>query len=48
MLQALDPSMMQKLGGMGNIMNMVQEMTKTEGMGDMLKKMMPGNKKGKK
>jgi hypothetical protein len=37
MKNALDPKMMQQLGGMGNIMNMMKEMGKMEGMSDLMK-----------
>jgi len=39
---ALDPAMLKQMGGMGNIMNMVQEMSKNGGMQDMMQKMMGG------
>ena len=37
MQNVVDPKMLQQLGGMGNIMNMMKEMGKMEGLGDMLK-----------
>lgn len=33
----VDPKMAQQLGGMGNIMSMMKEMGKMEGMGEMMK-----------
>ncbi|KAL4495560.1 hypothetical protein ABPG72_020301 [Tetrahymena utriculariae] len=40
---ALDPKMIQGMGGMGNIMNMVKEMSKMEGVGDLMKGLGGGN-----
>ena len=37
MQNVVDPKMLQQLGGMGNIMNMMKEMGKMEGLGDMMK-----------
>ena len=37
MQNVVDPKMLQQLGGMGNIMNMMKEMGKMEGMGDLMK-----------
>lgn len=45
--KALDPKMMQQLGGMGNVMEMMKQMGKMEGLGDMMK-MMGGLGGGKK
>mmetsp|Transcript_7292 Transcript_7292/g.5579 ORF Transcript_7292/g.5579 Transcript_7292/m.5579 type:complete len:138 (+) Transcript_7292:1150-1563(+) len=42
MQKVMDPRIIQQMGGMGNIMNMVQEMGSVEGMQDMMKKMMGG------
>ena len=33
---AMDPKMLQQMGGMGNIMNMVKQMGGMEGMQDMM------------
>jgi len=35
--KALDPKMLNQMGGMGNVMNMMKEMSKMEGFGDMMK-----------
>ena len=37
MQNMVDPKMVQQMGGMGNIMNMMKEMGKMDGMGDMMK-----------
>jgi len=37
MQNVVDPKMLQQMGGMGNIMNMMKEMGKMEGLGDMMK-----------
>lgn len=37
MQKMMDPRMLQQLGGAGNIMNMMKEMSKMEGMGDLMK-----------
>ncbi|KRX09688.1 Signal recognition particle, SRP54 subunit, M-domain [Pseudocohnilembus persalinus] len=39
---AINPQMLQQMGGMGNVMNMVKEMGNMEGIGDMMKGMMGG------
>jgi signal recognition particle subunit SRP54 len=36
MAKAIDPKLMQQMGGMGNIMNMMKEMGNMEGMQDMM------------
>lgn len=43
----MDPSMMNQLGGVGNIMNMMKEMGGMPGMEGMMKQMMGGAAKGK-
>lgn len=40
---ALDPKMIQGMGGMGNIMSMVKEMSKMEGVGELMKGLGGGN-----
>ncbi len=40
--KAIDPKMLQQMGGMGNIMNMMKEMGKMDGFGDMMKQMTKG------
>jgi signal recognition particle subunit SRP54 len=40
--KAFDPKMLQQMGGMGNIMNMVKEMGNMEGMQEMMQQMMGG------
>lgn len=48
MKNALDPKMLQQLGGMGNVMNMMKDLGKMEGMGDLMKQLQGGGKaKGK-
>ncbi|CAD8062770.1 unnamed protein product [Paramecium sonneborni] len=49
---AIDPSMLQKLGGMENVMNMMKQMGQMDGIQDLMKQMggmggMPGTGKGK-
>ena len=41
--QALDPSMIKNMGGMGNIMNMMKEMSKMDGISDLMKGLGGGN-----
>jgi len=35
--KVVDPKMLQQMGGMGNLMNMMKEVGKMEGLGDMMK-----------
>lgn len=42
MSKAIDPKLLQQMGGMGNLMNMMKEMGNMEGMQDMMQQMMGG------
>lgn len=42
MAKAIDPKLLQQMGGMGNLMNMMKEMGNMEGMQDMMQQMMGG------
>ena len=44
MQKAIDPRILNQMGGMGNVMNMMKEMGGMEGMQDMMKQMMGGAK----
>ena len=46
MSQAIDPKLLQQMGGMGNLMNMMKEMGNMEGMQDMMQQMMGGGGPG--
>ena len=42
MQKAIDPRILNQMGGMGNVMNMMKDLGNMEGMQDMMKQMMGG------
>ena len=46
MQKAIDPRILNQMGGMGNVMNMMKDLGNMEGMQDMMKQMMGGAGRG--